>query len=186
MCIRDRAGIYIWSRCLPRVPEVVTNREEFLPWLESALAAPFVRAPGVCIKSSSEGTKGAVTIRPNLVEFEAFRIGGNVELSAAKRELLDTQIQSTKFRQDTYNLLQSCVLEFGPAFYVGEADCLRTRVSDHLGQNSSIRKRLNDAGIEMEESTSLRFMRMDGATKEDRTLLEQILTHLLVLSLIHI
>lgn len=166
-------GVYIWRRCIRLEPESILRMENFENWLAKALSASFVRTNKLTLSPKFKN----LSIRANFMRLEAFEIGGGVLSQSKVRALRDYGTIPT--RLDLYHLLQITTEAFGPTLYVGETDCIRTRVKDHVSTNSPYRERLAELGLDLED-TILNYHEMPDSSQKERQLLEQILSHLLV------
>ena len=169
------SAVYFWRRCFPSSPEAVTSPSGFLLWLEQAISRGYIRTPPLSIRSQ-KGDR-SVRVRADFISIEGITVGGG-ELSSDKIETLDSTLSDIDSRNAAYLQLRELTLAFGPVLYVGEADCLRTRVFDHLREFSPLRQRLTELTVPLDE-VALFWIPLPGTTKEYRQFLEQVLTHAL-------
>ena len=71
-------------------------------------------------------------------------------LSQRKQEALKYYADNSDFRELLITLLNNCLL-FQQPLYIGKASNLKTRISNHLGVESMLRKRLENAEHDLEE-----------------------------------
>jgi len=76
-------------------------------------------------------------------------------------------------------LLSQIMGGFGPVLYVGETNSFSKRLKDHSMDNSPLKKRLDEIGLDIND-TSVTLLPMESASEDDRKFLEQILTYLLM------
>ena len=69
-------------------------------------------------------------------------------------------------------------MAFGPAMYVGESNCIRTRTIQHISDGSDLRLRIADLTLEIED-LALYYAETPNITLDTRRLLESVLTHIL-------
>jgi len=169
------SGVYIWRRALPTSPEVVFDQNNFGKWLETALAVPYISAKDLTL-SSQKGSDG-LSIRNGFLRINRLEIGG--ERLSEKKNLDLGQLSTIKKRTSLMNFLETVMSNMGPVLYVGEADDIRTRMEDHTTSNSPLQKKLDDLGLSLGNTTVTVFL-MKCSNKAERTLLEQILTYLLI------
>jgi len=168
-------GVYVWRRALPAIPGVVFEQENYEKWLETALAVPYVSAKNLTLLSHKDSD--ALSIRKDFLRISRLEIGG--ERLSNKKNLDLGQLNTVKKRTSFMNFLDKVMSNMGPVLYVGEADDIKTRMEDHATSNSPLQKRLADLGLTLAETTVIVFW-MKGSSKDERTLLEQILTYLLI------
>lgn len=170
------AGVYFWRRSLPADPRAAIDESYFLKWLNKSISLPFLRAKGISL--STKIKQEGVTIRNDFINIESFEIGGGI--LSEKKKVDTTEITDTiNKRSSLMNLLDDILFNFGPILYVGETDSIRTRIKEHINANSPLRLRLAELGLDI-QSTTLNILLMPGSNGNERKLLEQILTHLLV------
>lgn len=167
--------IYLWRRVLPLDDVCLTSFEAFETYLKKSILVSFMKSEGLVLASSRD--EGDVTIRADFVRIGGVEIGRG-ELTSAKIEQLHN-FKSLEPRVEAYRFLLDSTAAFGPVVYVGETDCLLSRIRQHCANNSPLRSRFVGLGIELDQAV-LYYAPMPGTTKAFRQLYEQVLTHLFV------
>lgn len=174
--IPEVPGIYLWRRCLQVGDREVCDQAMLIDFVNAALEAPFFSAEVLGLRTPS--SEGKLTVRPDLVRIEGVSLGGKV-LPREKADVLRSLTQKFEDRSFFASSLKNATQLFGPVVYVGEANCLLSRISDHLREGSPFRERLGDLDIHLDHVV-LFFLPMTGTSKRQRHLFEYILTVLLL------
>lgn len=167
-------GVYLWRRVQRYDSNCLISPQEFMAWIDRGVRAPLLKTEGLTLLSSSKS--GTLSVRPSYIQTGHFRVGGG-ELGGQKRVQLEAMNDSTRLA--AYSAFIDATLAFGPAIYVGESECLCTRITQHISGNSSLSSRLDDLGLDLAD-VALNYCTDDLFLDSDfRTLFEATLTHLL-------
>jgi hypothetical protein len=158
--VPDVAGVYAWyRRIVPPDPENASGRQyaEFI--------AAEIRQPHMLSRSAS------------LASVFKMQLSSRRRLSSAKLEPLEHLCENLSFRRLLYELLTSESLLFQQPLYIGKANSLRQRISDHLMGRSPLRQRLARAGVNIEQSV-LSYIEVNELPQDTNLMLEEILSRL--------
>ena len=174
--VPEAGGVYLWMRSLDLDPECAVDGRQFSATIERLLSVPFARLDQLQFSPSESAPQ--VTVRPGLVAVAGLTIGGG-RLSTAKKSHLRDIADRDPDRMHLYLLLRETVARFGPILYVGETANLRQRAAAHVTSKTDLLRRADHLGISSNDLLlyCLPLPQFDRAT---RTLVEQILTHILV------
>lgn len=163
-------------RGLELPPECVTEAKRFFTSVDDMVSFPYVHASNVHFRNDRKTRKMA--LRPSFVRLRGLTIGGG-RLSPAKRTHLRTLSESDRDREFLFDLFTETIGHFGPVLYVGEANNLRRRINDHVAAGTDLIELANAAGMGPEHLV-LYCLPLPKSTQPTRTLIEQVLTHILV------
>jgi hypothetical protein len=167
-------AVYLWRRGLQKKPECATDIEVFKKWLNNSLLVPYFKTQDLKISNL-----GAVnSVRSGFIELGHISLGGG-EISKNKEEELMSQFKIKGNLNKWYRRLRNTLEEFGPILYVGETDDIQRRVIEHSKGQTELLSRLDKVGLSIDEIIFLYFP-LPSSSVEERTLFEQILTHLLI------
>ena len=169
-------GVYLWIRGFQLDPECAVNPALFSETVEALLTVPFVRSQRIELRTDERHKR--VTIRSGLIRLGELTIGGG-QLTAAKRTHLAELATSDRDRLTLFQVLQESVAQFGPVLYVGQASDLRQRVHTHVTSGTDLLDLARTAGIESDHLL-LYCLPLPNQPVETRTLVEQLLTHILI------
>ena len=169
-------GVYLWLRGFELEPECAVDPALFCKSIEDFLAVPLVRSTHVQLRTAEHQDR--VTIRSGLIQFAEFTIGGG-RLTPMKRTHLAATATRHHDRLMFYELLRHSVGRFGPVLYVGQASDLRHRVHTHVTSGTQLLDLAGRAGI-APAHLLLYCLPLPNQSVETRTLLEQLLTHILI------
>ena len=129
----NMSGVYAWYRNFKIDPSAINNSGVFVSSLLEELHKPH------CVTRETRFPPSyKLIVKPETI------------LSQRKKEALEYYADNPNFRNLLITLLNNCLL-FQQPLYIGKASNLRTRISNHLGVESILRKRLKDAEHELEE-----------------------------------
>ncbi len=171
----QESGVYMWRRALPASPEAVFDPNNFEKWLGAALAVPYVSAKDLTLTSRKDSD--GLSMRNDFFRISGLEIGG--ERLSEKKKLDLGQLDTIKKRTSLMNFLETIMSNMGPVLYVGQAVGIGDRMEQHTSSNSLLQKRLADLGLSLADTAVIVFL-MKGSNNYERTLLEQILTYLLI------
>jgi hypothetical protein len=159
--LRDREGAFIinlhhfmGSRSAPlaRIPEGVPG---IYAWIRN------IRMPDSPDMFESalmeEISNPKFAAREGLIKpYYGVRVSSQGELSSGKKQRLQGALKQDGFRKDIRNALGLSVLLQAP-LYIGKTNNLRRRISEHLDDESLLRKRFADASIDIDSCSILIF-----------------------------
>lgn len=128
-------GIYAWIRNI-RMPESASHFENAL--IDEISHPKFAPRDGL--------------IKP----YYGVRISSHGALSSGKKQRLRDALKKEEFREDIRSALGLSVLLQTP-LYIGKTNNLRRRISEHLDDESLLRKRFCEASIDMDSCSILIF-----------------------------
>ena len=157
-------------------PECAIDGDRFYAAVRDRVSVPFVRFPHLQLSHSRH--RRQLSVRPGLVTADAVTIGGG-SLSPAKdshlREIADHDAHRSYF----YHVLRATIRRFGPILYVGEASNLRERIDGHLQSKTELLESAHGLGMTIDDLL-LYCLPLPQFDRLTRTLIEQLLTHILV------
>jgi hypothetical protein len=172
---QDFACIYLWRRVLPLNDRCFLNQAAFEDYLKKHTSTHFLKSVGMVLGSARD--EGEISIRPDFIRIREVQIGGGQITSAKVEEL--RALENLDARLEAFTFLQRAACQFGPILYLGETECLLTRLRNHVAKGSPLRVRLGELGLDIADTMFYCFG-MDGTKKRVRQMYEQLLTHLLV------
>lgn len=171
----DLPGLYMWRRAIMLSPECLFKSELFRDWILAAASVPLLKTDELLF-AKPDGKMAS--IRPAFARTSQIVIGGG-ELSRKKLMTLSSIALDSKTRGGLYDLIRETTDTFGPVLYVGEAASLKSRIGEHCKPGSPLQLRLRQHQLTIEDTT-LVITPLPAASKEERQLAEQVLTHILV------
>jgi hypothetical protein len=165
-------GVYLWRRIQRLDPDALGESSSFKAWIARGVNSPLLKTEGLTLRSD----ESRLSVRASYLRSAEFSIGGG-SLGELKKEGLLTL--SDDARLEMYNNLTAATLSFGPVMYVGETDCLLSRLSQHAAPGSPLRIRLQSLGLDIEDVAVFFGVSPDFQSKHRRTLYESVLTHVL-------
>ena len=174
--IPEAAGIYLWIRGLQLDPECAIKPTLFSAALEDVVRLPYIQSKRLHLRAASDARP--TTMRNRLVHFSRFTIGGG-RLSEAKKAHLQRIANNRAERLALYRLLPDSIGRFGPVLYVGETQDLRNRIRTHMSGGTDFLGLARTTGIP-QNHLILYYLPLPHFSDQTRTLVEQVLTHLLV------
>ena len=129
----NMSGVYAWYRNFNIDAAAHNNPEAFVSNILQELYKPH-----------------CVTRETRLPPSHRLIIKPETVLSQRKQEALKYYADHPHFRELLITLLNNCLF-FQQPLYIGKAINLRKRISNHLGVESILRKRLNDAEHDLEQ-----------------------------------
>lgn len=168
-------GVYLWLRGFQLDPECAVDSTLFSRTVEQLVALPLVRSAHLQLRTAR---RQQVTIRPGLIHFRELTIGGG-HLTGSKKTQLEDVATSDHDRLLFFQLLRDTAAYFGPVLYVGQASDLRQRVHAHVTSGTSLLELTDNAGI-TPAHLLLYCLPLPDLTVASRTLLEHLLTHMLI------
>ena len=129
----NMSGVYAWYRNFKINPSAIDNSDVFVSNVLEELYKPHCVTRETRLPPSYK-----LIVKPETI------------LSQRKKEALEHYADKPYFRELLITLLNNCLL-FQQPLYIGKASNLRTRISNHLGVESILRKRLKDAEHNLEQ-----------------------------------
>ncbi len=168
-------AVYFWRRIIMPDPKAALTPEKFERWLMKSISKPYFRSKNLTL-STSKKQKG-ITIRKDFINFDSMEIGGgNI---SDKKQINLNKVDNKKKRINMIGLIDQITNQFGPVIYVGQTGSFQKRMFQHFADNSPLQSRLSDINMDIND-TSVSYLSLPDANGQERELLEQILTYLLV------
>ena len=157
-------------------PECALDPDHFYSAIRDLVSVPFVRFPHLQLTTSTDQRR--LSVRPGLVSVDTVTVGGG-RLSPAKDSHLRDVAERNADRSYLYRVLRTTIRRFGPILYVGEAGNLRERIDAHLQSKTELLAHAFDLGMTIHDLL-LYYLPLPQFDRSTRTLIEQLLTHILV------
>lgn len=153
----NMSGVYAWYRNFNMDAAAQNNPDVFVTNILQELEKPH-----------------CVTRETRLPPSHRLIIKPETILSSRKKAALKNHADDPHFRELLITLLNNCLL-FQQPLYIGKASNLRTRISNHLGVDSKLRQRLEDADHNIEHcrllildcSESINYDTLENAELEE-------------------
>jgi hypothetical protein len=171
---KDKPGVYLWRRVQRYAPDSLVSPDEFSRWILRGVQTPLIRTDGLKLNSTSQ--KGLLSVRPHYIQAQQFSVGGG---DLGQRKVDQVLSLDADKRLSLYSDLIETTNLFGPVVYVGESECLLTRLTQHVLGLSSLTDRLQNLDLELSDVAFYYCTHECFVGSESRTLFESILTHLL-------
>ena len=169
-------GVYLWVRGLQLDPECAIDPTLFAATIEAMVRLPYIQSNELQLRTIPNARR--ITIRHRLVNLGDLTVGGG-RLSQAKSEHLQRVSAKPDERLTLFRLLTESIGRFGPVLYVGEAQDLRQRIRSHITAGTQLLELARTTGI-AQEHLLLYCLPLPNLSEQTRTLVEQVITHILV------
>jgi hypothetical protein len=166
-----QAAVYAWQISPPTDPHAISDENSMFELVKRIAFSPVLSISHATLSSLPGRPR---SVRQGFIKFDRIQFGGSVQDESILADLR-RQVSSAKGRDRIASYLKAAE-EFAPVLYVGQTKNIRRRVMSHLSMHSSLRKRVEACGLQVDDLV-LRFIEMPASSKTERTIVERLLTH---------